>query len=208
MTVTFKIEKKKLKNGADIMAIKGELFSTEMVQAFLENRKTRTSRPIKHRFKDVYGVACAHDKWSEAYGNCIPDCLTEWYVKNFAKPKYKPGDIMYVRETWREHSTPGFGYIYKADYIEETTETALKWHPSLHMPHQAARLFFRITDVKMQNITDMTEQNAIDDGFKPFDVFTALAEFNTFWQKQYGPDANWMWVYSLKSIRKEKALKS
>lgn len=171
--------------------IRGELFSQDMVKAFLENRKSRTSRPIK-------GIPA---EYSELLG-----------------------DIIYARETWCDIWSSENGkflrYGYKADGIDnesmlpdgafwgkmqpcwpETYYQHYIWHPSIHMPREAARLFFRVTDVKVQNIKDVTEQDAVEDGF------IHLLNFRTFWREQYGTDMPWMWVYCLKPITKEEALR-
>jgi hypothetical protein len=189
--------------------IRGELFSQDMVKAFLENRKFRTSRPIKHGFDAVYKATCARGKWSETYGNHIPDSVIEWYVKNIAKPKHHIGDAIYVRETWSfENVNCKDQYVFKADKWDRS---GLKWHPSIHMPREAARLWFRVTDVKAQNIKDMTEQDAVEDGFQDEYVeelkrhHFAVAKFKDFWLNQYGADQPWMWVYRLQPITKEEA---
>lgn len=208
------------------MAIKGELFSTDMVRAFLDNRKSRTSRPIKYKFKNIYGVACVYGKWSETYGSCIPDSLLEWYVKNFAKSKYQPGDIMYARETFGISKEKFHRIVYRTDLQfpegrpRETIENE-RWKSPYAMKREAARLFFRVTDVKLQRLEDMTEQDAIEDGFyaTPGKINhrtgtciklpqTVLENFKEFWFNQYGSNSNWMWVYYLRQISKDEALKS
>jgi len=169
-------------------------------------------------------------------------------VDSFAKPKYQPGDVMYARETFREFSGMYYGwqggayiplddfsgYNYKADDLHMFTKGANpfigafedmkddtryeKWHPSIHMPREAARIFLRVTDVKVQRLDDLTEQDAIEDGFTPTfseiinggiicnsEWITATEHFKDFWLSQYGPDARWMWVYYLKLISKDEA---
>jgi hypothetical protein len=68
-----------------------------------------------------------------------------------------------------------------------------------------------VTDVKVQRLDDLTEQDAIEDGFEETYVNgiirrNALWVFKNFWIQQYGPDARWMWVYYLKLISKDEAL--
>lgn len=209
------------------MAIKGELFSTDMVKAFLEGRKSRTSRPIKPQpCKESEKFECWFEK-SARFGNEKSAAVCS------RKPKYQPGDIMYVRETWcqlwdldgNDHVIEGTEkYYYRADgenptpYNSFYSNRADKWKefpiwtPSIHMPREAARLFFRVTDVKVQNITDMTEQDAVEDGFiaDPLPTglsYPALSNFKDFWHAQYGTESPWMWVYSLNKISREDALK-
>jgi hypothetical protein len=225
--------KKKARIGADEMEVKGELFSTDMVKAFLENRKSRTSRPIKPKYDnthfehrtDKYGtefVEMQNDVEGETWGK-NSDGSTWHKLRGFIvpKPKYQPGDIMYVRETWRIHNLNEPAFCMMIDYkADNHTELQIEFKPSrfdkfkkyfkkpgwissIFMPCEAARLFFRVTDVKVQNIADMTEQDAEQDGFEPKDFFvakgkicgtqcTALESFKQFWAKQYGADANWM----------------
>jgi hypothetical protein len=240
--------KKNQRIGADEMGVKGELFSTDMVKAFLENRKIRTSRPIKPKYgnthfehrTDKYGtefVEMQNDVEGETWGK-NSDGSTWHKLRGFIvpKPKYQPGDIMYVRETWQyayniddstDQCIDSTGrYLYYADgdmpfsyWIDPNTgehKEKMPWCPSIHMPREAARLFYRVTDVKVQNIADMTEQDAVEDGFVSGAVFTfdgtdytglcARDQFMEFWRDTYGADA-WMWVYYLEKIGKEEALK-
>jgi len=213
------------------MAIKGELFSGDMVKAFLENRKGRTSRPIKNiRAKCFHDVDTNEPCQMYAIGNGSWCCKEE--LISYAK--YQPGDIMYCRETWRIHdlNEPAFCMMvdYKADnHAELQIEfkpsrfdkfkkffKKFGWILSIFMPREAARLWFRVTDVKVQNIVDMTEEDAEQDGFintMQKDVFgteihTALQAFQTFWNAQYGTESPWMYVYYLEKISKEEALKA
>lgn len=101
------------------------------------------------------------------------------------------GDIIYVRETFHENYDGSFAY--KAGGIENRG-----WTPSIHMPKYAARIFLQVTDVKVQHINDITEQDAIDDGFDSRD------EFLSFWYNTY-PEDKWMWVYYFKRISKKEA---
>jgi hypothetical protein len=224
--------------------IKGELFSTDMVKAFLDNRKSRTNRPIK----DGITVLEKEKMYVRSYAELVDPKVLNDANGNFfftqqhpeggytftieCKPMYQPGDIMYVRETWAKiedfknyadvEIEDGLKYLFKCDddgkehtFVDAGVQ---RWHPSIHMPREAARLWFRVSDVKVQNIADMTEQDAEQDGFEPKDFFvakgkicgtqcTALESFKQFWAKQYGVDANWMWVYYLEKISREEALK-
>jgi len=223
--------------------IKGELFSTDMVKAFLDNRKSRTNRPIK----DGITVLEKEKMYVRSYAELVDPKVLNDANGNFfftqqhpeggytftieCKPKYQPGDIMYVRETWAKiedfknyadvEIEDGLKYLFKCDddgkehtFVDAGVQ---RWHPSIHMPHEAVRLFFRVTDVKVQNIADMTEQDAVDDGFVSGAVFTfdgtdytglcARDQFMEYWAKQYGAKLTWMWVYYLEKISREEALK-
>lgn len=187
--------------------LKGELFNTDMIRAYLEGRKRHTARPVKGDAAenleiDVDGsVIGIYDRFE---GN-VRDAL------DYAK--YRPGDFMYARETWSEM---GRKYIYRADAQEphsaawmlENHMFTIKWHPSIHMPRSAARLFFRVTKVEVMRLDDVDEQFAREDGFLPLlDGWAsgAVDGFKYFWRKTYGPAARWMWVYWTEPVSKEEA---
>ena len=200
------------------MQMKGELFSQQFIPMLLDGTKIRTSRPIPHSFDAVYKAACFHGKWSETYGDQISDSILEWYVTNIAKPKYKPGDIIYVRETWNKvcnlkcHNHPGKAdcskcdveeiFIYKADGAFENDAICGGWKPSIHMPREAARIFLKVIDVKIQQLGDLKEQDAIDDGFISDHGLPADGGFRSFWLGKYGFNFPWLRVYYFKLCEK------
>lgn len=126
------------------MAVKGILFNTEMVRAILDGRKTCTRRIVKPQPTAHYGVQCI-------------------------KPPYQPGDILYVRETWSLRFD-GEKYFYKADKNTSREEKRLldyddvRWHPSIHMPKEAARIWLKVTDVRVEHLNDMTNDDALKEG--------------------------------------------
>lgn len=121
------------------------LFNTEMVRAILDGRKRRTRRIMKPQ-------------------------LTAHYGTQYVKPPYAPGDIMYVRETWSHPIAPSYEnkYVYRADEIAEDgfKNDAHIWHPSIHMPKEAARIWLRVTDVRAERLQDMTNDDALKEGAK------------------------------------------
>lgn len=220
--------------------MKGELFSQQFIPKLLDGTKVRTSRPMKpqpikgskYGGINIYGQAIFYPQNESDYD--IEDGLR--------KPKYQSGDVMYARETFREFSGMYYGwqggayiplddfsgYNYKADDMHMFTKGANpfigafedmkddtrygKWRPSIHMPREAARIFLRVTDVKVQRLDDLTEQDAIEDGFEAVTnesegwALNAIDRFNAFWTQQYGPSSRWMWVYYFKLISKDEAL--
>ena len=203
------------------MAIKPILFNTEMVQAILDGRKTCTRRIIRPQPTAHYGAQCI-------------------------KPPYQPGDILYVRETWERFEcwncegdergncpkepkksvldkTCGC-YMYRA--TDEISGDA-KWHPSIHMPKEAARIFLKVTDVRVERLHEITEdgakaEGAIDNrGFihspeNEYDrIHTAREHFIKIWNGTikksnfncYGWDANpWVWVIEFERCEKPKGV--
>ena len=144
------------------MAEKPILFNTEMVKAILEDRKTQTRRLVK-------GLPLAEPWFDIADGNPLMcDENGEWYpAERFSK--IQPDDILWVRETWNGLKTgnPNVGhhttYWYKADDKDDNPDD--KWRPSIHMPKDAARLFLRVKDVRMERLQDMSEEDAISEGY-------------------------------------------
>ena len=166
------------------------LFNTEMVRAILDGRKTVTRRlmkpqpysektdgPLFWRWKDC--------QWADG-GLGFPESGTEDHAP------YKPGDILYVRETWAHgyietgdkegpndswfEETPvgcsGYlgelGYFhYRADNEEYFNEINIRWKPSIHMPKEAARIFLRVTDVRAERLQSIDEDGAIAEGCAP-----------------------------------------
>lgn len=129
------------------MAVKGILFNTEMVRAILDGRKTCTRRIVKSQPTAHYGAQCI-------------------------KPPYQPGDIIYVRETWHKYiKRVGKGqnchlaefYGYKAS-IANSEDAEEPWKPSIHMPKEAARIWLKVTDVRVERLQDITEDGAEAEG--------------------------------------------
>lgn len=135
------------------------LFNTEMVRAILDGRKTVTRRLVKFEGN-------RNPNWT----GYIKDGLTLYNGTNEPCNKpcpYKVGDILYVRETWTKDN---HRYMYRADYSDSEKfyqggkEVQLKWHPSLHMPKEAARIFLKVKDVRVERLQDITEEQALSEG--------------------------------------------
>lgn len=149
------------------------LFNTEMVRAILDGRKTVTRRVIKPQpnkeMPDNHNV-CKMLMWTNDGKKTLwyMDALEQYPFKRtrlfeqFAP--YEPGDIMYVRERFAHI----FGrYIYRADYQEVTEESKAFWRPSIHMPKEAARLFLRVTNVRVERLWEMGVEDALMEGISP-----------------------------------------
>ena len=189
------------------MALKPMLFNTEMTRAILSGQKTCTRRVLKPqppatsyvKYRDFLGYSWAF--WEDSDPHWI-------------KPPATPGDILYVRETW---ATDADGeYVYRTNY--GTTEddsfppSMFKWRPSIHMPKEAARIFLRVTDVRVERLQYITRDGAISEGCN---AAIPLLEFQGVWDStfkpadlyRYGWVANpWVWVIRFERISKEAAL--
>ena len=147
------------------MAIKPILFNTEMVRAILDGRKSCTRRIVKH---DVEAIL------NSPYHKEHPEVEDRQIISRLCQPPYQPGDILYVRETWcmlpvneaghiRGHSV----YYYKADGDLRPEGWRGKWKPSIHMPKEAARIWLKVTDVKVERLQEMKPVDVIKEGAYP-----------------------------------------
>jgi hypothetical protein len=135
------------------------LFNTEMVQAILDGRKTVTRRLVKEKIIKGFDYKCDGTPWY--YINEKEEC---WEVEDVGP--YQVGDIIYVRETFADTWTPGddTGYVYKADgqpnsfpyWGNASTCKDEVWRPSLHMPKEAARMFLKVTNVRVEKLQDIS----------------------------------------------------
>ncbi len=202
------------------------LFSTEMVQAILEGRKTQTRRILKPQPEQ---------------SNVILDGIKQnvFMLKDCATPKgwlqhklhnFKIGDILWVRETWQttwNENKKSWDTIYKADggyWIDD--DGIMKWKPSIYMPKKRARIFLEVSNVRVERLRDISEEDAIAEGFGPVindkypapgkfinhlnnhHMFNAIDSFASMWVKLNGKGAwksnPWVWVYEFKQVHHPK----
>lgn len=169
-----------------LLKAKPILFNTDMVRAILDGKKTVTRRIVKHdpeecTSKVVNGVCKICDDKGGFY---LPDD----YVK--ARSPYQIGDILYVRETWGisnfDIDEQTVDIVYKAGNEKENcqriilpkdkfehlynnySESEPDWHPSIHMPKEAARIFLRVTNVRVERLQDITPEQIDAEGCKEY----------------------------------------
>ena len=200
------------------MAIKPILFNGEMVREILDGRKTCTRRVIKHNVDAIL---------NSPYHMEHPEVEDAWLIKKLCRPPYEPGDILYVRETWGEGYAEGT-YIYKADDKLAELPTFKKtskilYHPSIHMPKEAARIWLKVTDVRVERLQDITDdgakaeganwKNCKNVGWEEKMRRTAVERFAEIWDStikksdldRYGWAANpWVWVIEFERCEKPK----
>ena len=166
------------------MAIKPILFNTEMVRANLDGRKTCTRRIVKGFIPNdaVWGYTAFTPK------GCIScrGTFADGYGEKFFKLPYQPCDILYVRETWEhfeccccegdEHGNcyrePQQSVLNKSCgcYMYRATDEIYgdaRWHPSIHMPKEAARIWIKVTDVRVERLQEMKPVDVIKEGAYP-----------------------------------------
>ena len=131
------------------------IFSTPMVQAILDGRKTQTRRIIKKP--------------------SVLDMISKGFINNaIMLGNMRVGDVLWVRETWKwEGDTkytdlmPLGNFYYKADF--ENGEGPCKWKPSIFMPKTASRIFLRVTDIRVERLQDISEEDCIKEGISQID---------------------------------------
>lgn len=131
--------------------MKPVLFNTEMVRAILDGRKTVTRRVIKPQPE---GRPVPMTK-----SGCWPGYFAIQGTAKVVRLPFLPGDVLWVRETWAKDPF-GDGYIYPTEF----PGAGQKWHPSIHMPREAARIFLRVKDVRVERLQEITEDGAKAEG--------------------------------------------
>ena len=204
------------------MAIKPILFNTEMVRAILDGRKDATRRIVKGFIPDdaVWGYTAFTPK---GYILCR-GTFADGYGEKFFKLPCEPGDILYVRETWKKAPN---GYYYYEDWQRNDIADVTKWKPSIHMPKEAARIWLKVTDVRAERLQDIDEDGAVKEGIPwsecrnckaPFGCDACAGEgydeidaFAELWDSTikkidldfYGWNANpWVWVIEFERCEK------
>lgn len=204
------------------------LFNTEMVQVILEGRKTVTRRLIKPQPEGRPQKMPKNSCYPGGYG--VPNSSRIIYCP------FEPGDILYVRETWafipcidcglyrhgacrpepttyedKEAISEGC-FVYKEDYPEPER---ICWHPSIHMPKQAARIFLRVTGVRPERLREMVLGDVLMEGITETETYEGTWDrWHETWDSTlkpsdrpiYGWEANpWVWVVGFERVSKEVA---
>ncbi len=205
------------------------LFNTDMVRAILDGKKTVTRRKI--------GIDIVNRCDMEKDGTLL--CFEDEYGDHIRPEKlcrYQQGDILYVRETWCQikdiphwyqyYRSDGireiapYEYVYRADNLKphEGILPEIKWHPSLHMPKEAARIFLKVTDVRVERLQEISKSDICREGIVisandcagKFDYVSELYFlFQNLWNstikksefENYGWEANpWVWVIEFEKL--------
>jgi hypothetical protein len=197
------------------------LFNTEMVRAILDGRKTVTRRVIRWDKADN-ALSCPDRRKNIE----IPD---DKIIERLCGAPYRMADILYVRETWTilpvtpgDNFRPSGVYYYKADGdMRPDRFRDNGWHPSIHMPKEAARIFLRVQDVHVERVQEITGAECVREGIpqeslkEVGEAFT-VGQFADLWDSTvkpsdralYGWDANpWVWVIDFERMSRDEALK-
>ncbi|WP_395275112.1 hypothetical protein V1577_20235 [Enterobacter bugandensis] len=192
------------------MTERGMIFNGEMVRAILDGRKTQTRRIIKDCTvgrDPISKFIQIGKKFIGCYPEDVPELIRE------CCPYGVPGDRIWVRETWAEAgaSAPDLK-LYRANYPAhvpahyENVPPAedVRWTPSIHMPRWASRILLEITDVRVEQLNDISEEDARSEGISGSSARDVKEAYAALWRSIYGSDswrANpWVWVIEFKRI--------
>ncbi|SQC34248.1 hypothetical protein [Kluyvera cryocrescens] len=237
------------------MKERGMIFNGEMVRAILDGRKTQTRRIVKPQPELTKGSGFS---WNGAlYGVGSNDRETNRNFAHVKCPHGKPGDRIWVRETWSQLGNedgcaidwndelvkgggPEAARIYRASCEQKPGNYGLwsipddafwkphtdnmefegAWRPSIHMPRWASRILLEITDVRVEQLSEISEEDAAKEGISPAgdllpaypgtyltpkgDFSTAKVAFQRLWESIYGEDnwkaSPWVWVIEFKRV--------
>lgn len=198
-----------------------------MVQAILDDRKTTTRRIVKGNINDLDLIGTGSSKCNDTFDTTLFGKLDKekvWNsdVKERVKAPYMPGDILYVRETWGISNPLGdfarnnrtAEYVYKAGYSKgeripiarEQEKNLGVWKPSIHMPKVVARIFLKVTSVRVERLQDITEEGIRAEGITEEFPPIARDNFQELWDsttKEYRWRLNpYVWVISFERCEK------
>lgn len=176
------------------MSVKPILFNTEMIKALLDGRKTCARRKIPIDIVNFCDID--HDGELLAYENSYGDFIAQERLC-----RCQPGDILYVLETWKKAPN---GYYYYEDWQRNDIADITKWKPSIHMPKEAARIWLKVNDVRVERLQDITPQQAENEG-----VVNLFYEDIGYSEKNYGTEVDneygiareqfaWLWERTIK----------
>ena len=207
------------------------LFSTEMVRAILDGRKTCTRRSvISRQFLGMLPDKCknaAPDEFLKGKRMMFKpycDMTDAELIMTAYKAPYEPGDILYVRETWHKyikrvgdgkncHLAEFYGYKASVANSEDANEP---WKPSIYMPKEAARIWLKVTDVRVERLQEIASEQISREGVEVEYPHVLNGEekryaFSTLWNStikktdldRYGWDANpFVWVIEFERCEK------
>lgn len=155
------------------------LFSSQMVRAILDGRKSQTRRVCKFQSSRITLVTQAGEEflrngqWHfwETRGQLLPTCTCKC-------PYGVPGDRLWVRETFGRFWG---GWKYRA--TDDRSELADKnWHPSIHMPREASRITLEVADIRVERLQDISEEDAIAEGIELIEGDYNFDDFSGMWR--------------------------
>jgi hypothetical protein len=146
------------------MKERGVLFSGEMVRELLAGTKTQTRRVVKI----PAARASRADLWEPSQ---IFKGRLRYFLDGFSIdcPYGRVGDRLWVRETWQHGDSPARPIVYRAS--DEATLPPMKWKPGIHLRRVDARITLELTDVRVQRLRDISEEDALAEGISAVDFY-------------------------------------
>lgn len=219
------------------MAIKPILFNTEMVRAILNGEKTVMRKPIKPKSRKASGFYVTYRKSDGAFMGVYDYDENEWMFNSPQKPLYEVGDLLWVKERYcigticcgeepdgrdalyveQQGDTPEYYIPYEYCIRNDIGIEGVKWKPCIHMPKEAASIWLRVTDVRVERLQDITLEQCVAEGIgfekeqldvmdEHWDIPFAAAWNSTIKKSdldRYGWAANpWAWVIAFERCEK------
>ena len=198
------------------MSEKPIIFSTPMVRAILDGRKTQTRRLRNLKDQPIYNEKHHIWRWKTCRwsGNSVPEGDSV-----FQYAPWKIGDILWVREPWGHYMISGGGArpewkkAYKADEIERYP-AEVEWKSAMFMPRKFARIFLFVNNVRLERLQHIDGMAIFAEGVGSGEFLETLddrADFRDLWdslrtpadREKYGWAANpWVWVIHFMRIKK------
>lgn len=210
------------------------LFNTEEVKAILDDRKSATRRAVPSRILDNYHN---YEEWFKSFKLGAKVYEREFFMYD---TPYQIDDILYVPEEWKYFTTfnpLGYDVEFRdgeslyfeftdsrraMEWKEYFDQSENQWQSLYFMPCEAARIFLRVTDVRVERLQDITPAGCVKEGLsndiinqyetKDFPMIFGKAIWNRRIKSKslviYGWYANpWVWVIEFERISKEEAYK-
>ncbi|MEI9613181.1 hypothetical protein [Atlantibacter hermannii] len=207
------------------MKERGMIFNGEMVRAILDGRKTQTRRIMKPQptpctlqkgghwwpsnvFKTMLHIEEEMQNGKGGWGGLVGD----------ACPFGDVGDRIWVRETFATglstKSTLAYRATHKREDLEDGFYDTIKWTPSIHMPRWASRITLEITDVRVERLASISQEDAAKEGYpanpEPYGgSMDKWLWFRQLWDSIY-PEQSfshnpWVWVIEFKRVEGSEA---
>lgn len=218
------------------MTERGMIFNSEMVRAILDGRKKQTRRPIKWKQTRFTEIGEREDGSRWPWSEDAEHACDFWHPCPFGAV----GDRIWVRETWQaihdycdenghvderryarsipRHRGNYWHPVYEEAWGNESREDReFPWRPSIHMPRWASRILLEITDVRVERLNTISQEDAQAEGmeltgWRPTysdpdsggEVMTPYDNFAELWSSIYGEESwnanGWVWVIEFKRV--------
>lgn len=222
------------------------IFNSAMVKALLDGRKTVTRRPLRipegWELADtkLSKITSSHPKKGK-WGALVRCGIgTEFPQSDLIAAPCSVGDLVWVRETFctgrieqYDSGHPASDYFYVEQGCGNDSYTVSKafcemegieledvrWTPSIHMPKAASRITLKVTDVRIERVTDISDEQAVSEGMPSREEAQRMAVsagldwydrpakwFKRLWQQIYGNEswspAQFVWVIEFEMINR------